>query len=138
MLRCLALHRGHDIKSVDGPAREYVQQWHDHSKNEKQFGGVAYEEFPDFENFFKVNLEVYRLRQDGFASSIYKSRGRQESTMYVNMHENHVSYIKEFALYASKYRCNTCDRHFEHSRNLHRHERVCANKTKYVYPGRLP
>ena len=38
-------------------------------------------------------------------------------------------------MYAQKYQCKTCDRHFDHAGNLHRHQKVCSNQTKYVYPG---
>ncbi len=55
--------------------------------------------------------------------------------MYVNLHENHMSYVRDFSIYARKYRCNTCDRNFDHSANLRRHQLVCSDKTKYVYPG---
>lgn len=55
--------------------------------------------------------------------------------MYVNLYENHLSYINDFSKYAQKYRCTTCDRHFKKSSDLHRHQRVCSNKTKFLYPG---
>ena len=55
--------------------------------------------------------------------------------MYVNVHDNHMSYIRDFAMYSQKYQCQTCQRHFDHAGNLHRHQKSCTNKTKFVYPG---
>lgn len=75
--RCLALHRGHDIKSVDGPAKDLYLEWMEHARSEPN--EVTFQDFPDFESLFEVNLEVYRLEEDDFAISIYKSRGHHES-----------------------------------------------------------
>ena len=82
-----------------------------------------------------MNLEVYSLTEDEFAQSVYKSRGKQPSTMYVNLYENHLSYIRDFAQYAQKFQCKTCERHFDRAGNLNRHQKICINKTKLVYPG---
>jgi hypothetical protein len=139
--RCLALHRGYDIKSIDGAARAYYQQWVEFKRLEKEEEDeeevhvVSLEEFPEFEAQFLVNLEVYSLEEDGGARSIYKSRGRYDTSLYVNLYENHLSYIRDFVVYAKKFQCKTCDRHFKRSNGLHRHQQVCTNQTKLVYPG---
>lgn len=101
----------------------------------KDFEGLSFEDFPEFETRFDVNLEAYNLTEDGFAWSVYKSRGQHKTTMYVNLYDNHLSYIRNFAVYAQKYQCKTCERHFKLAGHLHRHQKSCANKTKFVYPG---
>ena len=131
--RCLALHRGHDIKSLEGPSLKFFRQWTDESV--ESFPGISFEDFPKFEECFDVNLEVYNLMEDGLAWSVYKSRGQCGPTMYLNMFEHHLSYIRRFSQYAQKYQCQTCDRHFKQSVDLHRHQKSCNNKTKFVYPG---
>ena len=93
------------------------------------------EEFPEFETRFEVNLEAYNLTEDGFAWSVYKSRGQHQTTMFVNLYKNRLSYIRNFAVYAQKYQCQTCECHFKHAGDLHRHQKNCTNKTKFVYPG---
>ncbi|KAJ8311825.1 hypothetical protein KUTeg_010638 [Tegillarca granosa] len=135
LFRCLALHNGYDIKSVDTPAKQYYQDWRKFSKSNKEFCGVSFEEFPEFERCFQINLEVYSLQESGVCISIYKSRGRQDTNLYINLYENHASYIKNFASFAKKFQCKTCERHFDYSSNLKRHEATCASKTKYFYPG---
>lgn len=131
--RCLALHQGYDIKSLENPAKQLFRQWC--QEPWQTFEGLSFEDFPEFETRYRVNVEVYSLDEEGFARSIYKSMRKQESTMYLNMYENHLSFIKDFAMYAQKYRCKTCDRHFDHAGHLHRHQKVCSSQTKYVYPG---
>ncbi|MCG8047556.1 MAG: hypothetical protein N0E48_18330, partial [Candidatus Thiodiazotropha endolucinida] len=133
--RCLALHRGYDIKSLEGPAKGYFRQWSGEPIDD--FPGLSFEDFPQFETKFDVNLEVYSLQEDGFARSIYKSRGQHESTMYVNLYENHLSYIRKFSQFAQKFQCKMCERHFKQAGDFHRHQKSCSNKTKFVYPGRF-
>ncbi|MEW8119475.1 MAG: hypothetical protein AB2792_20110, partial [Candidatus Thiodiazotropha sp.] len=131
--RCLALHRGYEIRCIDGPAKQFFRQWTDDP--EEDFEGLSLEDFPEFETRFQMNMEVYSLTEDGFARSIYKSRGKHETSMYVNLFENHLSYIRNFAQYAKKFQCQSCERHFDHAGNLHQHQKGCTNKTKFVYPG---
>ena len=83
----------------------------------------------------RCQSQVYNLTEDDFAWSVYKSRGQRGSTMYLNMFEHHLSYIRRFSQYAQKYQCQTCDRHFKQSVDLNRHQKSCNNKTKFVYPG---
>ena len=131
--RCLALHRGHDIKSLEGPAKQFLRQWVEEGIDD--FQGVSYDEFPRFEETFDVNVELYSLHEDGFACSIYKSRGQHPTTMYLNLYEHHLSYIRNFSQYAQKYQCNTCERHFQQACHLNSHQKSCSSKTKFVYPG---
>ncbi|KAJ8315887.1 hypothetical protein KUTeg_006563 [Tegillarca granosa] len=50
------------------------------------------------------------------------------------MYEHQLSFIKHFVGYAKKFKCKTCERHFDHIGHLHVHQRTCFNKTKYVLP----
>ena len=96
--RCLALHRGHEIRCIEGPAKRLNREWTEES--EEDFEGLSIEEFPEFEIRFDVTLEVYNLTEDGFAWSVFKSRGRHQTTMYINIHDNHMSNIRDFAMYS--------------------------------------
>ena len=71
--RCLALHRGHKIKNIEGPAKRLYKEWTEEPVED--FEGLSIEEFPEFQTRFDVNLEVYDLTEDGFAWSVFKSRG---------------------------------------------------------------
>ena len=55
--------------------------------------------------------------------------------MYAKLFENHLSYIRYFSQFAQKYQCKTCERHFKQAGDLHRHQKSCSNKTKFMYPG---
>jgi hypothetical protein len=94
------------------------------------FQGIEYRQFPDFETCFGVNVEVYVLNAEGHVGSVYKSRGRCEDTKYLHLYQGHFSYIKDFSVFAKKF----CDKLWDHHGILIRHEKVCQDKTKHVYP----
>ncbi|KAL5019000.1 hypothetical protein ScPMuIL_004722, partial [Solemya velum] len=138
--RCLALHRGYDLRNLEQAVVTLLNQWLSYAKDQvctdaSKFRGVQYCHFPDFETCFKVNLHAYRLTGDGAVVPLYQSRGRYETDMFVNVHKNHLSYIKDFKAYARKYQCSSCERHFERLYDFKRHRRTCSEITKYVYPG---
>ncbi|KAK3109123.1 hypothetical protein FSP39_023489 [Pinctada imbricata] len=133
--RCLALHQGYDVKSLEGKTKQLFGMWANFKGGIKDFQGVDYEDLPDFESCFQINVEVYALNQEGHTSSIYKSRGRYEKTMYVHLYQGHFSYIKDFSLFAKKYQCKFCDKLWDHHGHYVRHELRCQDKTRFVYPG---
>ena len=133
--RCLALHRGYDVKSLEGETNHLFNTWARHKGGIMDFKGIAFEDLPDVESLFRINLEVYALKPEGLASAVYKSRGRFEDTAYLHLYQGHFSYIKDFALFAKKYQCKFCDKLWEHQGNYVRHEQKCKDKTRYVYPG---
>ena len=49
--------------------------------------------------------------------------------------EHRIVWSKIRLQYAQKYQCRVCDRHFKQAGDLHRHQNICTNKTKFVYPG---
>ena len=140
--RCLSLHNGQAITNLENSTRHYFQQWNVYQQGRNQsvyepklYPGLQLSELPEFESCFRVNVNVYQLREDDTALCIYKSMCRYPETMYLNMYENHLSYIKNVKCYAKKYQCQTCDRLFDHLSHLLRHQKMCTNKTKYIYPG---
>ncbi|KAJ8306861.1 hypothetical protein KUTeg_014945 [Tegillarca granosa] len=135
LLRCLALHNGYKVDNLKQPTDIYYEQWLNFNKSTKRFSGVALEEFPKFEECYKVNLEAYTITEEGYAFSVYKSRGRYESSMYVNLYQNHASYINNFATYAQKFQCQMCQRLFNRSNKLRVHQKTCTKQTTFKYPG---
>jgi len=116
--RCLALHRGYDVKSLERHAEKYYQDW----KKENDSAQLTLNDIPQFENNFKINVEVYSLNENGDARAIYISQGYFAERMFLNIYENHLSYVKDFNKYAKKYQCQYCERHFSCNYALHRHQ----------------
>ncbi len=58
-------------------------------------------------------------------------------TLCMNLYANHLSYIKNMALYCGVFRCDKCQRSFRHSGSFHRHVGTCVGNTKTQprFPG---
>ena len=61
---------------------------------------------------------------------------RSSPVTHCNVHSYHLSFIKNFKRYSSKYRCEKYDKHFRKLYVYSRHTKTCTNKgTVLVYPG---
>ena len=99
------------------------------------FQGLSIDQIAYFEKCFEVNVNIFQLRDDGVALSVYKSLCRHKDSMHLNMFGHHLSYITNLPAYTQKYVCGTCDRHFRRHGNMQRHQKICTGQTKYVFRG---
>ena len=135
--RCLALHKGHDLKNLEGPCLQYYQRWERTQEPILPFQGLQLEEdMPNFEKCFKTNVEAFSLGEDGVAQIVYTSLGQYPGkTMQLNISGNHFSFIRDFELYSKKYQCKHCLKIWESFKSCKRHSSSCESKDKFVYPG---
>ena len=102
----------------------------------KDFKGVQLQDLSSFEQCFSINVNIYHLSPEKMATVKYLSAGRYTSTVNCNMFGNHLSFIKNFKCYASKYQCDKCLKHFHTLKKHNRHAKTCTNKgTTFSYPG---
>ena len=67
---------------------------------------------------------------------VRRSLNRYKKTMYLNLYENHFSYITDIDKYAKSYLCQKCQKLWKTSKQLNRHMGSCQGKgTCYRYPG---
>ena len=150
--RALALHNGCHLKNVERDTQHYYEQFRQTRPEGKKFCGVKLKELPELEQLFEVNIFVYSLeptKPDGdeeaaednenepeiAAQLIYRSLCHYTSTLYLNLHQQHFSYIKDIKKYAKSYCCSRCGTYWKHVGKLHRHERTCEAKVRYAFPG---
>ena len=131
LFRCLGLHLGQDAKTI---YTKYTNQTVD------TFEGVTIDELHKVEATFDVNVCVYQLVEiaDGktTAELVRRSTGCGKTTMYVNLHESHYSYIQDIGKYCHSYRCRKCgDSLWKRPWKLHRHERTCEAGVNRIYKG---
>lgn len=88
--------------------------YRDEDVDASSFRGIQLRQLADFKSCFKINVKVFELCEDGATYPVFKSTERFDATMYVNHYENHLSYIRDFQTYAKKYKCQLCDRLFDH------------------------
>ena len=138
LFRCLVYHRQKKID--ESVVKEYFTQWHTINQlkcSEKSFKGVSIHELPMFEDVFKVNIHMYECAADESDVIIprFLSNDNHSETMFVNLYQNHTSYITNFFAYSGKIQCPSCSRLFSRKNMLRNHMRICSNTKKCFFPG---
>ena len=103
--------------------------------NSFSFHGVKLEDITELELCFNVKVMVYCLNSNGTVSLIYNSLNNNTDVMYLNMYDNHFSYITNFEKLVKKFQCDKCLKLFKRQWNLRRHYTNCYDRTKYSFPG---
>ena len=102
---------------------------------------------------YEVNIQVYNLaptqtngedkddaeeetRPDIADTLICHSHCHYESTLFLNLYENHFSYITDLAQYSKSSQCSRWGKYWKHTSNLKQHERTCDSKVQLKYLGR--
>ena len=136
--RALACHYRGGRPPKDADVHKFFKQWCKYiGKNvsKRKFAGVPFELFPDFEDCFKVNLNVYEMLPSKSVIPRYRSETTHPDTVYFNIYCSHISYIKDFSLYSKSYQCATCNRLFDKIFAWRVHMRSCSVVTKHKFPG---
>ena len=149
--RCLALHNGYHTKNLERDTQYYYQQYRDAGLSKKKFHGVKLSELDQLEKVYEVNIQVYSLaptqthckeheeneenRPDISPSLIRRSHRHYACTLYLNLYENHFSYIKDLARYSKSFCCSRCGKYWKRASNLRQHEKTCDGKVHLKYPG---
>ena len=152
--RALALHNGCHLKNLERDAKHYYERYRKSQPEKKKFCGVKLKELHDLEHLYEINIFVYSLeptKGDGeeeddnqddtdakpeiAAQLIYRSLCHYTSTLYLNLHQRHFSYIKDMKTYSKSYCCSRCGKFWKHVGMLNRHERTCEAKVHYAFPG---
>ena len=118
--RCLGLHLSQDAMTL------YTQYT---DKPAGEFEGVTTDELQKVENVFGVNIVVYELAEVS-AQLVRRSLRKHADTMNVNLHETHLSYIRDIKGYMKSYRCRKCgDLLWKGPSRLDAHETTCEGDT---------
>ncbi|KAJ8020607.1 hypothetical protein HOLleu_40243 [Holothuria leucospilota] len=164
LFRCLALHKGASVKTLEKKSRKLYEQMY--TVKTKAFKGVPLSKLHDVETFFQLNIVVYELiqsredpeRENGnemnslvseeknyhhpnvssglAARLIRRSLNRYEDTMYLNVYGDHFSYIRDVNLYTKSYQCQKCQKLGSDRWQMQRHEATCNGVgVKHSFPG---
>ena len=102
-------------------------------------------ELDELEKLYEVNIQVYSLvptqnhEEDEndqenapqiAATLLRRSHRHYSSTLYLNLYENHFSYIKGLTRYSKSFCCSRFDKHWKRASNLRQHEATCDGKVK--------
>ena len=122
IFRALALSNGCILQNLEKAAKDTVETYraaHLTDENLQTFKGVQLDDVSDLERLFKKNIFVYALgpvqvdqdeeaedeEDEHTAKLIYRSLGQYEGTVYLNLYENHFSYIYDISKYSHSYQC---------------------------------
>ena len=130
--RCLALHQGSSVHALQTDTMHYYQEA---MGTGDKFKGVTLGDLDDMELEFDVNVNVYTLDENGTVSTVRRSTGQHATTMDLNLYKTHFSYIRDWELYATSFRCSKCGQLWKDRWSMHRHEETCNEETVYKYPG---
>ena len=148
--RCLSLYNGCHTRNLERDTQYYYQQYRDAGLSKKKFHGVKLSELDDLEKLYEVNIQVYSLAptqshsedEDNeentpeiAATLLRRSHRHYSSTLYLNLYENHFSYIKDLARYSKSFCCSRCGKYWKRASNLRQHEKTCDGKVQLKYPG---
>ena len=130
-VRCLAFHlnykqTGNGFRGLEERRQQLSVRWN---------RVVNLTEVPRFEETFDIDVDIYTLCPDGAVIPRYLSEERHADKMVLNLHDTHLSYVKNVPAYLKKYRCGSCGRNFVKLDHLKRHQGSCANATEYEFAG---
>ena len=112
LFRCLALHNSCHTKNLERDTKHYYQQYREADLSKKKFHGVKLSELDKLEKVYDFNIQVYSLAPthnhgeeddqenapDIAATLRHRCSHRDYAgTLYLNLYENHFSYIKDLA-----------------------------------------
>ena len=75
------------------------------------------------------------LKKDGTAKTLYLSQASFLTKIYMNVYQNHLSFLTDIKMYSKQYICNQCEKLFVEMRNLNKHQSKCDGTVKYVFAG---
>ena len=154
--RALVLHNGCHTKNFERDTQHCFERYRQNVLEKKKFSGVKLEDLLALDSLFEVNICVYSLEptktngEDGADESedennsplpetaaqlIYRSLCNHSSTLYLNLYQNHFSYIKDLNIYTKSFRRSPCGKFRKQANKLRRHERNCEAKVHFKFPG---
>ena len=110
LFRCLALHNSCHTKNLERDTKHYYQQYREADLSKKKFHGVKLSELDKLEKVYDFNIQVYSLapthnhgeeddqeNAPNIAATLRHRRSHRDyaGTLYLNLYENHFSYIKD-------------------------------------------
>ena len=75
------------------------------------------------------------FKEDGSSETLYLSQTSYQTKMYVNVYENHLSFITDPNMYSKQYICNRWGKVSTKMSNNNRHQLKCDGKVKFNLPG---
>ena len=143
LFRCLALQQGCDVRRLKPAVKTLYETYAQDGVPMEKFAGVSVKDLYRVETVFRTNVCVYSLVKPNendaderpTAELIRRSICKYPTTLYLNLHETHFSFISDVRMYCHSYRCRTCNSLWKRTWNLRVHESTCSGSVRRVFPG---
>ena len=139
--RSLALFRGFHLRALENETKRLMKEYCERVGIEvSNFNGISLDQLEDASKIFDIGINVYNQEEDRSTELIFRTI-KQDNILYLNLYQDHFSYIKEFNLYSSSYCCPKCRKIFNRHYDFRRHLTSCDAGTKQLYSNgifRLP
>ena len=131
--RALALFRGFDPLNLEREAKRLCKEYCALALvNYDEFVGVTLDNLELISHTFGIAINVYAQRENRETELVFRSL-KQDNIMYLNLFDNHFSYITDFEKYSSRYRCGKCSTIYSHNGNYRRHLTTCNFSTREIF-----
>ena len=121
---CLAIGKfGKTYHNCNQKAKELFQEYCQHFEvNPQDFKGVGLTDFPQLKKYYETQLFAMFLKEDGTVKILHLSQSSFPTKIYMNVYQNHLSFITDIKMYSKQYICACCDKPFAEVRNLSKHQ----------------
>ena len=131
MYRALCYHQ---IQKVDNKrVNQFVKVWKSVTGTKSTL--VKLDNIAEFENTFKVDINIFKMEPTRQVKNVYMSEGKFNNVMNLHLYKHHISYITDINAFAVRHTCRYCSRVFTKLSNMKRHFGKCGKVVRHKYPG---
>lgn len=131
--RALSLSNGFKVDRLEKETKRLFKSYcHQVSVDPAEFKGICLDELEDLSRIFDIGINVYHQKMNRETELIFRTI-KQDNILYLNLFNDHFSYISDFAKYCNTYKCAKCFKIFNHNGNYRQHLRSCDGSTRKVY-----
>ena len=133
LFRALALFRGAHITALENEAKQLFRTYCNAAAvDPSEFHGISLDELEILSRVFNIGINVYYQKCDRNTELVFRTI-QQDTILYLNLYDNHFSFISDFQKYSNRYRCLKCSKLFRHNGNYRQHLKSCDGGTKQIF-----
>jgi len=124
---CALMHGCRRDKFITKTKELFIKYYGKYNSNYNGFDYIN--ELTNFENTFEFGINIVKYNKDSSLSYNHKSPHIDKQQKYINLYNNHFSYITNINKLAKLYKCDKCGSTFRDNNNLRIHDNsnICTS-----------